>query len=234
MYEIYVANKNYSSWSLRPWLLMREAGIEFKEHFVAFGGPAWKDFLELSPSGKIPCLVDGATLVWDSLAIAEYLAERHRGVWPQETRARAWARSAAAEMHSGFIELRNRCSMSCGVRLRLKETPPALKRDIARLETLWSDGLERFGGPFLAAGSFTAVDAFFAPVAFRVQTYGLELSPQAAAYVQRLLQLPAMRQWYAAALAEKLRDAPHEAEMLELAIVIEDLRAPPDGASSPT
>jgi glutathione S-transferase len=116
--------------------------------------------------------------------------------------------------------------MTCGVRLRLKETPPALARDIARLETLWSDGLARFGGPFLAARAFTAVDAFFAPVAYRVQTYGLELSPGAAAYVQRLLEVPAMRQWYAAALAERFRDTPHEAEILELASVLEDLRAP--------
>ena len=225
MYELYIANKNYSSWSLRPWVLMREAGIEFKEHLIPFGGPAWKDFLKLSPSGKIPCLIDGSTLVWDSLAITEYLAERHRGVWPQEVEARAWARSASAEMHSGFTELRNRCSMTCGVRLRLKESSAALQRDIARLETLWSDGLDRFGGPFLADGSFTAVDAFFAPVAYRVQTYGLELSSEAAAYTQRLLEVPAMCQWYAAALAENFRDAPHEAEMLELATVIEDLRA---------
>ena len=226
MYELYIANKNYSSWSLRPWVLMREAGIEFSEHLVPFGAPAWKDFLKLSPSGKIPCLIDGATLVWDSLAIIEYLAERHRGVWPREAAARAWARSASAEMHSSFTELRNRCSMSCGVRLRLKETPAALQRDIARLEALWSDGLARFGGPFLAAGSFTAVDAFFAPVAYRVQTYGLRLGPATAAYAQRLLEVPAMRQWYEAALAERFRDAPHEAEMLELATVIEDLRAP--------
>jgi glutathione S-transferase len=226
MYELYVANKNYSSWSLRPWVLMRAAGIEFKEHLIPFGGPAWSNFLELSPSGKIPCLIDGSTLVWDSLAIMEYLAERHRGVWPQQAAARAWARSASAEMHSGFPELRNRCSMTCGVRLRLKESPAALKRDIARLETLWSDGLERFGGPFLAASSFTAVDAFFAPVAYRVQTYGLELGHDAAAYVQRLLEVPAMREWYAAALAENFRDAPHEAEMLGIATVIEDLRAP--------
>jgi glutathione S-transferase len=226
MYELYVANKNYSSWSLRPWVLMREAGIEFKEHLIPFGGPDWKDFLELSPSGKIPCLVDGSTLVWDSLAIIEYLAERHRGVWPQEAEARAWARSASAEMHSSFVELRNRCSMTCGVRLRLKQTPAVLKRDIARLEALWSDGLARFGGPFLAARSFTAVDAFFAPVAYRVQTYGLELSPAAAAYARRLLEVPAMREWYAAALAENFRDAPHEVEMLEMATVLEDLRAP--------
>ncbi|MGA2398497.1 MAG: glutathione S-transferase family protein [Steroidobacteraceae bacterium] len=226
MYELYVANKNYSSWSLRPWVLMRAIGIEFKEHSIPFGGAAWKDFLKLSPSGKIPCLVDGSILVWDSLAITEYLAEGHRGVWPQEVAARAWARSAAAEMHSGFTELRNRCSMSCGVRLRLKHTPAALTRDIARLDTLWNDGLHRFGGPFLAASSFTAVDAFFAPVAYRVQTYGLGLSPAAAGYAGRLLEIPAMREWYAAALAENFRDAPHEEEMLEMASLIEDLRAP--------
>jgi glutathione S-transferase len=226
MYKLYIANKNYSSWSLRPWVLMREAGIEFEEHLRPFGGPAWKEFLEISPSGKTPCLVDGSILVWDSLAIAEYLAERHPGVWPRQAEARAWARSAAAEMHSGFTELRNRCSMSCGVRLRLKETPAVLKRDIARLESLWSEGLTRFGGPFLAADSFTAVDAFFAPVAYRVQTYGLQLSPASAAYVRRLLEVPAMRDWYSAALAENFRDAPHEAEMLEMAVVIEDLRAP--------
>jgi glutathione S-transferase len=226
MYELYIGNKNYSSWSLRAWVLMRAAGIEFKEHLIPFGGPAWEDFLEISPSGKIPCLVDGSTLVWDSLAITEYLAERHRGVWPQDVGARAWARSAAAEMHSGFIELRNRCPMSVGVRLRLKETPPALKRDTARLETLWADGLDRFGGPFLAARSFTAVDAFFAPVAYRVQSFGLELSPTAAGYTQRLLETPAMRQWYEAALAENFRDAPHEAEILSIAHVVGDLRAP--------
>lgn len=226
MYELYLANKNYSSWSLRPWVLMRAVGIEFKEHLIPFGAAAWKDFLKLSPSGKIPCLVDGSIVVWDSLAITEYLAERHRGVWPQEVEARAWARSAAAEMHSGFTELRSRCSMSCGVRLRLKQTPAALTRDIARLDALWSDGLGRFGGPFLAARSFTAVDAFFAPVAYRVQTYGLELSSAAADYASRLLEIPAMREWYAAALAENFRDAPHEEEMLEAAILIEDLRAP--------
>jgi len=223
MYELYIANKNYSSWSLRPWVLMQEAGIEFREHLIPFGGMGWENFRKLSPSGKVPCLVDGLTVVWDSLAIVEYLAERHRGVWPKAADARAWARSAAAEMHSGFTELRNRCSMSCGVRMRLKETPPTLTRDLARLEALWTDGLERFGGPFLAGKSFGAVDAFFAPVAFRAQTYDLELGR--AVYVQRLLEVPAMRRWYAAALAETLRDVPHEAEILEMASLIEDLRA---------
>jgi len=225
MYELYIANKNYSSWSLRPWVLMHESAIEFREHLIPFGDPGWEAFRRLSPSGKVPCLVDGDTVVWDSLAIVEYLAERHREVWPTDAAARAWARCAAAEMHSGFTELRNRCSMSCGVRMRLKQTPPALRRDLARLSSLWSDGLGRFGGPYLAGSSFTAVDAFFAPVAFRAQTYGLELAQ--AAYVRRLLELPAMRRWYAAALAETFRDAPHEAEIAEMAVLLEDLRAVP-------
>jgi glutathione S-transferase len=205
---------------------MQEAGIEFREHSIPFGDAEWENFRKLSPSGKVPCLIDAQTVVWDSLAIVEYLAERHRGVWPQEAEARAFARSAAAEMHSGFTELRNRCSMSCGVRMRLKETPPSLTRDLVRLETLWTDGLERFGGPFLAGTSFSAVDAFFAPVAFRVQTYGLVLGRRPYAYAQQLLDVPAMRRWYAAALAETFRDVPHEAEIFEMASITEDLRAP--------
>ena len=225
MYELYIANKNYSSWSLRPWVLMREAGIEFTEHLIPFGHDGWESFRALSPSGKVPCLVDGTTVVWDSLAIVEYLAEGHRGVWPLEGAPRAFARSAAAEMHSGFTELRNRCSMSCGVRMRLHETPQALKRDIARIDTLWGEGLSRFGGPFLAGRSFTAVDAFYAPVAFRVQTYRLVLGPQAAAYAERLLDLPAMKSWYGAALGETFRDEPHEVEILQAAELVEDLRA---------
>jgi glutathione S-transferase len=224
MYELYIANKNYSSWSLRPWVLMQEAGIEFREHLIPFGDTRWESFRKLAPNGKVPCLVDGKTIVWDSLAIVEYLAERHRGVWPQEAEARAFARSTAAEMHSGFTELRNRCSMSCGVRMRLKETPPVLMRDLARIEALWTDGLEHFGGPFLGGKSFSAADAFFAPVAFRAQTYGLELAR--TPYAQRLLELPAMRRWYAAALAETFRDLPHETEIAEMASPIEDLRAP--------
>ncbi|HTV98539.1 MAG TPA: glutathione S-transferase family protein [Steroidobacteraceae bacterium] len=224
MYELYIGNKNYSSWSLRPWVLMREAGIGFKEQLIPFGHPSWRHFRTMCPSGRVPCLFDGEATVWDSLAIVEYLAERHAGVWPQDPRARAWARSAAAEMHSGFAELRNRCSMSCGVRIRLKEAPEALQRDLARLEALWNDGLARFGGAFLAANTFTAVDAFFAPVAFRVQTYGLELGARAAHYAARLLELPSMRAWYADALAETFRDEPHEAEILAAGTLLEDLR----------
>ncbi len=225
MYDLYIANKNYSSWSLRPWVLMRELEIAFREHPVPFGvESSWLDFRKISPSGKVPCLVDGEAVVWDSLAIAEYLAERHAGVWPAPAGARAWARSAAAEMHSGFGELRSRCSMSCGQRIRLNEFPAALERDIARLGALWNDGLHRFGGPYLAGQAFSAVDAFYAPVAFRVQSYGLSVDPVSSAYVDRSLSTRAMQEWYADALKETLRDQPHDDEIAQVGRVLEDLR----------
>jgi glutathione S-transferase len=226
MYDLYIANKNYSSWSLRPWALMRQLEIEFREHLVPFGQEStWASYRKISPSGKVPCLVDGDTVVWDSLAIAEYLAERHDVVWPAHAGARAWARSAAAEMHSGFSELRNRCSMSCGIRIRLNEYPVALERDIARLSVLWNEGLRRFGGPFLAGRAFTAVDAFYTPVAFRIQSYDLTLDPNAVAYAARLLETRALREWYADALKETLRDKPHDDEVAQVGCVLEDLRA---------
>jgi glutathione S-transferase len=225
MYELYIANKNYSSWSLRPWVLLRELNIPFVEHLVPFGDASgWNAYRKISPSGKVPCLIDGQTVVWDSLGIAEYLAERHDTVWPTNGQARAWARCAAAEMHSGFNELRNRCSMSCGVRLRLNEFPASLQRDIARLGTLWKDGLLRFGGPYLAGSAFTAVDAFFAPVAFRIQTYALTFDAAAADYAARLRALPGMKSWYADGLKERFRDEPHETEILQMSIVTDDLR----------
>jgi glutathione S-transferase len=225
MYELYIANKNYSSWSLRPWVLMRELAIAFHERLVPFSqGSSWESFRHFSPSGQVPCLGDGDTVVWDSLGITEYLAERHAGVWPQDAKARAWARCAAAEMHSGFGTLRARCTMNCGIRVRLEEMPPALTRDISRIGELWNEGLQRFGGPFLAGKAFTAVDAFFAPVAFRVQTYGLVLDETAAAYAARLRALPAMRSWYEDALAETWREPGHEAEVKRTGTLLEDLR----------
>jgi len=228
VYELYIGNRNYSSWSLRPWVLMRALSIPFVEHVVPFDpGTSWRKFRAFSPSGKVPCLVDGTSVVWDSMAIAEYLAERHAGVWPRDPLARAWARSAAAEMHAGFAALRQRCSMNCGVRVRLAGIPPALQRDLDRVDELWSEGLRRFGGPFLAGPAFTAVDAFYAPVAFRVRTYGLQLSEGSAAYARRLLALPAMREWDAAALAEPWRDEEHEVEAMQDATLIEDLRTAP-------
>jgi glutathione S-transferase len=226
MYDLYIANKNYSSWSLRPWVLLRELAIPYRERLVPFGGDANPDaFRSFSPTGKVPCLVDGAITVWDSLAITEYVAERHPAVWPEDAAARAFARSATAEMHSGFTGLRNTCTMNCGIRVTLHSVDGALQRDLARLEALWSDGLRRFGGPFLAGARFTAADAFFAPVAFRIQTYDPPLGAAARDYAARLLALPSMHEWYAAALAETWRDEAHEAEARAVGRWREDLRA---------
>lgn len=206
MLELFIANKNYSSWSLRPWVLMRELEIPFVERLVPFGDKTEPNqFRRFSPSGKVPCLVDGATVVSDSLAITEYLAERAPQVWPADASARAWARSAVAEMHSGFQALRERCNMNCGVRVRIDSYSPGLEKDLARLDELWLQSLARFGGPYLAGQSFTAVDAFFAPVAFRVQTYEPIMSPDSLLYAKRLLALPSMQEWYASALRETWR-----------------------------
>lgn len=226
MYELHTANRNYSSWSLRPWLLMRELGIPFAEHRHRFApGPNYAIFRAFSPTGTVPCLIDGTMTVWESLAIVEYLAERHAGVWPDDAAARAWARCAAAEMHAGFSVLRNVCSMNVGLRVRLHATSPALARDVGRIGELFADGLARFGGPFLGGARFSAVDAFFAPVAFRVQTYGLVLPEPGAAYAARMLDLPGMREWEADALAEDFREPGHEAEALAAGVVLEDRRA---------
>ena len=226
MYALYIANKNYSSWSLRPWVLLRTLEIGFEERFVPFlQGSSYAEFRKFSPTGLVPCLVDGDLTVWDSLAITEYVGEDHPQVWPADRAARAWARSATAEMHSGFSALRNICGMNIGVRVRLHDQSPALKADLARLDELWTEGLEKFGGPFLAGDKFTAVDAFFCPVAFRLQTYGLELSEAALVYAERLRALPAMREWYEAGLAETIRDEPHDAEIPQVGVLIEDLRA---------
>ena len=226
MYELFIANKNYSSWSLRPWLLMTELGIPFTERLQPFErGSSWDAFRSFSPTGKVPCLLADGLKVWDSLAIAEYLAERHPGVWPKDDAARAWARSATAEIHAGFGVLRGMCSMNCGVRITLNGIPPDLQKELDRLAELWLEGLARFGGPFLAGASFTAADAFYAPVAFRVQTYGLRLPEAADAYATRLLGLPGMRAWYEAALKETWREPAHEGALLQYGQVTEDLRS---------
>ena len=160
---------------------MKALGIGFSEHLVPFhDDSAWAEHRARSPNGLVPLLVDGDLKVWDSLAIAEYLAERHAAVWPTDPAARAFARSAAAEMHSGFSTLRSICGMNIGIRVALKdEARSALAANLARIDALWGEGLARFGGPFLAGPAFGAVDAFFCPVAFRVQSYGLALSPAA-------------------------------------------------------
>jgi glutathione S-transferase len=225
MFELFIANKNYSSWSLRPWVLMRELRIPFEEKIVPFGGAGDPNaFRAFSPTGKVPCLVDGSNVVWDSLAIAEFLAERVPKVWPSDSVARAWARCSAAEMHSGFSKIRDICTMNCGIRVRIDPYPPALLREWARIDELWNDGLARFSGPFLAGEAFTAVDAFFAPVAFRVQSYAPPLSPRSREYVNRLLSLPSMQEWYLAALSEPWRDQEHEDEAHRAGAWLQDLR----------
>ena len=224
MYILHIANKNYSSWSLRPWVLMRALDIPFSERLHRLGAETFTDF---SPSGKVPCLVDIATVVWDSLAIAEYLAEDHSGVWPQDAKARAWARCAAAEMHSGFAALRSQHGMNVGVRVAVAQRSPELAADIARIEQLWNDGLARFGGPFLAGREFSAVDAFFAPVAYRFRTYGVAVNGAAAGYLETMLAHPAMVEWETAALAEVFREAKYEAELSQIGTVTADLRAVP-------
>ncbi|PHM30128.1 glutathione S-transferase family protein [Xenorhabdus innexi] len=204
MYTLWIANKNYSSWSLRPWILLKALGIPFNEQLSYFedGKSSHEKFKAFSPTGLVPCLVDGDITVWDTLAIAEYVAEDHAQVWPEDRIARAWARSAAAEMHSGFTALRQICSMNCTKTVALAEISPELQNDLDRLDELWSEGLSKFGGEWLAGRSFTAVDAFFAPVAFRAKTYGLAFSPVSQAWINRILKHPAMVEWVEAAQKE--------------------------------
>jgi glutathione S-transferase len=227
MYILHIANKNYSSWSLRPWVLMRTLGLDFEEvqHVFPPDGPSYEKFRAFSPSGLVPVLEDGEWTAWDSLGITEYLSERHHGIWRGQRHARDWSKSAVAEMHGGFTALRNLCGMNVGIRATLPSIPPLLQRDLDRMDELWNDGLLRFGGPFLAGENFTAVDAFYCPVAFRIQTYGLTLSGNSMDYAQRLLALPAMREWYEAGIRETWREPNHEAETAGAYEVTADYRA---------
>ncbi|GKT59994.1 glutathione S-transferase [Colletotrichum tofieldiae] len=227
-FVLFIANKRYSSWSMRPWVLLKALGIPFEERLQTFvAGLRQPAFLAFSPTGKVPTLVDGDTTVWDSLAIVEYIAEAHTAAWPQDKAARAFARSAAAEMHTGFGAIRDQCSMNVALRIDLGGPPDAaLQRDLDRLDQLWTDGLTRFGGPFLAGKEFTAADAFFAPVATRIQTFGLTLSEPAMAYVQTLLEHPAVSQWVEEGIAETEREPFHEEDVRRGRKVLQDLSQP--------
>jgi glutathione S-transferase len=213
--QLVIGNKNYSSWSMRPWVLMRGLNLPFEEIRLSFTlgleGPNAR-FNEAvrrySPVGKVPVLIDGDLHVWDSLAIAEYLAERYpqAGVWPADSASRARARSNCAEMHGGFTALRSHCPMNIEASLpevgaRVLREQPAVGRDLARIDAIWSEALASSGGPFLFAG-FGAIDAYFAPVALRARTYALPMSPAAEAYAQRLLAHPACAAWIADGLNE--------------------------------
>ena len=205
MYELYLGNKNYSSWSLRGFLTMKLSGAPFGERMVSLSGTGEPNAgnRSFSPTGRVPCLHDGATIVWDSLAIAEYLAERHPGMWPADPATRAWARSVAAEMHSGFATLRNEMTMCIRERVDVRPWSPGLVRDIARVTEIWNEGRRRFaqGGPYLC-GSYSLADAFYAPVVFRFRTYGVAPEGAAEAYLQSALLHPFVREWETAALAE--------------------------------
>jgi glutathione S-transferase len=199
-----VGNKNYSSWSLRAWLAMKQLDIEFDELRIPLYGPGAKEeVLRHSPSGKVPCLVENGLRVWDSLAILEYLAETRRGLWPEAPAARAVARSISAEMHSGFAQLREHMSMNIRKRHPGKGRTPGVLAEIARISAMWSECRQRFGGagPFLF-GRFSAADAMYAPVVLRFRTYEVELPEDCRRYCATMLELPAMREWNAAAERE--------------------------------
>jgi glutathione S-transferase len=204
MYVLYIGNKNYSSWSLRGWLATRLSGAPFREVGIQLSGIYNPDNRAFSPTALVPVLHDGTTHVWDTFAIAEYLAERHEGMWPVDAVARAWARSIAAEMHSGFSALRNDMTMCIRERLDVRPWSDALVANIARVEEIWTESRKRHGadGHFLC-GAFSLADVFYAPVAFRFQTYGVQPQGAAGTYLASLLAHPFVREWEAAALAEK-------------------------------
>lgn len=201
-----IGNKNYSSWSLRPWLVLKQAGIPFQEVFISLYTEASRaEIRKYSPSGKVPALIDGDITVWESLAVCEYLAGKfpEKQLWPADPAARAVARAAATEMHAGFSALRQHMSMNCRQHLPGKGRTPEVLKDIARITALWNDCRARFGkdGGFLF-GKFSIADAMYAPVALRFVTYAVELDPVSAAYVQTITSLPAIQQWVADARAE--------------------------------
>ena len=210
--QLYIGNKNYSSWSMRPWLLMRHFGIAFEEIKLRLsfdaGSPFKNKLLQFAPTGKVPLLLDGEFAVWDTLAIAEYLAEKcpQLRLWPVDPKHRARARSLCAEMHSGFTALRNSFPMNIeaslpDVGVRLLRESAAAAQELVRIEQMWSQQLAAGGGPFLF-GEFGIADAYFAPVCTRIRTYGLAVGAATEGYVERIMALPAFQAWRHDALAE--------------------------------
>lgn len=199
-----IGNHNYSSWSLRPWLVLKHLGLPFRLERIPLDRPGTAAAIRRhSPGGRVPVLVEGDVTVWDSLAIIEHLAERHPALWPAEPAARGMARAVSAEMHSGFPALRNELPMNVRATGRSVTPSPAAAADIARIIAIWSDARDRFGatGPWLFGG-FSAADALFTPVASRFLTYGVALPAPLRDYQGALLNAPAMREWTALALAE--------------------------------
>ncbi len=212
--QLYIGNKNYSSWSMRPWVMLTNAGIAFEEvnlRFDSFApGSAFRGAIDkISPTGKVPCLVDDGLVVWDTLAIAEYVAEKHpdKKLWPADVRRRARARSICAEMHSGFAALRSACMMNIEASLPevgalVLRDKPAVRADVARIETIFSELLAQHGGPYLFGSQFTIADAYYAPVCMRFKTYALSQRQDVNVYIDRLRAAPGVAQWIAQAVVE--------------------------------
>ena len=205
MPTLVIANKCYSSWSLRPWLLMKQLGIPFDEIVIPLDLPDTKaKVLAHSPAGKVPILIDGDVTVWESIAIMEYIGDAFAPVWPSDRDARAMARSVAAEMHAGFPALRSACPMNLGRKFAQKDRGEAVARDVARFSEIVRQARERFGagGPFLF-GAFSAADAMYAPLVTRLDTYSIAIDATTRAYVDAILALPAFQEWRSAALQEE-------------------------------
>lgn len=207
--KLVIGNKNYSSWSMRPWLALRANDIAFEEIFVPLytGAADKRRLLDFTRSGKVPALIDGDVTIWDSLAIIEYVAERFPDarLWPEDRASRAQARSISAEMHSGFMALRNECGMNLHRPIRAIALSADARANVARIQEIWTDCRERYGklGPFLF-GRFGAADAMFAPVVHRLRTYAIAVGPAAQAYAETMMALPAFQEWTRAGLAETL------------------------------
>ena len=216
MLKLYIGNKNYSSWSMRPWVLLRQSGIAFEEVMVRFGDDTFatnssfkQAVLAVNPGGRVPVLVDDGLAVWDTLAIAEYAAERfpEKQLWPQDVQARARARSVCAEMHAGFSALRNACPMNIEAFLPqvgaiVWRDQPAVRADVQRLVAMWTELLEQHKGPMLF-GEFSIADAYFAPVCMRLKNFALPVPAHITDYIQRVCALPGVKAWIEDALAEE-------------------------------
>jgi glutathione S-transferase len=205
--SLVIGNKNYSSWSMRPWMALKIGNIPFQERVLHLDDPAFKSELaNLTPAGKVPVLVDGERHIWESLAIVEYLAEKFPDakLWPADAGARAHARAICAEMHAGFSPLRRHCAMNMRRPRQRRELTPEVERDVARIDQMWSDCRARFGrgGSFLF-GAPSAADAMYAPVVSRFHTYDIEVGKDARAYMQAVMALPAWAEWEKAAREEE-------------------------------
>ena len=216
MLKLYIGNKNYSSWSMRPWVLLKQSDIQFEEVMVRFGDDPFtgnssfkQAVMAVNPSGRVPVLVDGALAVWDTLAIAEYVAEKfpEKHLWPQNVAARARARSVCAEMHSGFTSLRSACPMNIEATLPdvgaiIWRDKPGVRADVTRIVSMWTELLAQHKGPMLF-GEFSNADAYFAPVCMRLKSYALPVPANVSDYIQRVCALPGVKAWLSDALAEK-------------------------------